>query len=173
MGQKDQLFDGWSVWGGYLALFKPMDLLYPRGYGLFGVFKVEGGVPFSTRADLNSSVFPVFLLKFQDQVHRVALHLAFGEYYLRNFFYFLIGVALGRRGQLIILFNFLRGRPCSLGLISLRINYDHMLFLVGIEKGFLSVSAHPSVFIYYMSRNIMPACIILTAGSLKTLQHPC
>lgn len=150
-----------------------MDLLYPGRYGLFGVFKVEGGIPFSTGADLDSSVFSVFLLKFQDQVHRVALHLALGEYHLRNLLDFFIGVALGKRGQLIVLFNFLRGRPGSLGLISLRINYDHMLFLVGVEKGLLSVSAHPSVFIYYMARNIMPARIILTAGCLKALQHPC
>ncbi len=72
-----------------------MDLLNPGGYGLFGVFKVEGGVPFRTDPDFDSSVFFVLLLKFQDQVDGVALHLGFGEYYLRYFFDFLIGIAVG------------------------------------------------------------------------------
>ena len=157
------------MWECYLALIKPMDLLYPRSYWLFSVLKVERGVPFSTGTDLDSSIFSVFLLKFQDQVHRVTLHLALGQCYLRNFFDFLIGIALGRRRQLIVLFNFLTGRPGSLCLISVRINYDHMLFLIGINKGLLSVSTHPSVFIYYMARNKISACIILVAAYPKAL----
>jgi hypothetical protein len=52
--------------------------------------------------------------------------------------------------NLIILFNFLGYRPINLGLISVRINYNNMLFLGCIKEGLLSISIHPTMFIYYM-----------------------
>lgn len=153
----------------YLALLESMDLLYSCCDTFFSVFKVEGGIPLRTSTDFDCPIVLVLLLKFQDQVDRIALHLGFGERDLRNLFDFLIGIAFGMRGNLIIFFNFLGYSADKLGLISVRINHNHLLFLIGIQEGFLSISLHPTLFIYYMASDIILACIIYHTTFRQTL----
>jgi hypothetical protein len=118
--------------------------------GLLSVFKVEGRVPLGTGSDFNGTVFPIFLLEFQDYLDWISLHLGPGQGYFRNLFYCLIGIEPFLRVRISIVFNSLTNRTRGLGLISLRINNDHMLFPAAVNRGLLSISIHGSAFIYYM-----------------------
>lgn len=101
--------------------------------GLLRVFKVEGRVPLGTGSDFNGTVFPIFLLEFQDYVDGVSLHLGLSQSYFGNLFYCLIGIESFLRLRICIVFNSLTNRTRGLSLISLRINNDHILFLAGVN----------------------------------------
>lgn len=103
-----------------------MDFLDSSGDRFFGVFKVEAGVPLNRRPDFNSPVLSVLLLQFQDYLDRITIHLLFGQHYLRNLSYFLIGIHLSLRSLHGL--QFLAGRPWIFNLLSRGVkNYDRLL----------------------------------------------
>lgn len=103
-----------------------MDFLDSSGDRFFGVFKVEAGVPLNRRPDFNSPVLSVLLLQFQDYLDRITIHLLFGQHYLRNLSYFLIGIHQPLRSLHGL--QFLAGRPWIFNLLSRGVkNYDGLL----------------------------------------------
>jgi hypothetical protein len=82
-----------------------MYLLNPSGDAFLCVSEAEWRLPFGTGLYLNSTVFLIFSLEFRDQFDGVGAHVFLGELDLRNFFYFLVGVAAFER----LGFRFARG----------------------------------------------------------------
>jgi hypothetical protein len=103
-----------------------MDFLDPSRDAFFRIFEIEGGVPFGTGSDFNSSVIPVLLLEFQDQFNGITLHLAFGENNLWNLFDSLIGIAFLVALQPFVILYFLAEAPALLELIRLGIDHDRI-----------------------------------------------
>ncbi len=134
----------------YLALLETMDLLNTGCNRLLRVFKVEGRVPLGTSSNFNGTVFPIFLLEFQDYLDGIGLHLGLGQSYFRNLFYCLIGIKAFLWHGISIVFDSLINGTGWLSLISFRIDYDDVLFLIGIKGDLLSISIHGKAFIYYM-----------------------
>jgi hypothetical protein len=134
----------------YLALLETVDLLNTGCDGLLCVFKVEGRVPLGTCSDFNGTVFPIFMLEFQDYLDRVGLHLGLGQSYFGNLFYCFVGIETFLRLRISIVFDPFANGTCRLSLISFRIGKDDVLFLGVVKGDLLSISIHDSAFIYYM-----------------------
>lgn len=136
-----------------------MNFLDSSGDGFLGVFKVEAWVPLNRRPDFNSPVLSVLLLKFQDYLDRITIHLLFGQHYLRNLPYFLIGIELPLSSLSVL--QFLTGRPRIFNLLRRGINDYDWLLGFRVKVGLFSIPKHPFPILFIIWKAIIfLVCII-------------